>query len=507
MTRLLFALAVLLAAVASAPAAARAHEVETLDGTVHEGKIVVEDDEVVIIVTTFHGRVSIPRADVKRVDRLTPPLRDQLANRAEHAKDSVEELLKLHKWAKDKGFAAELVQILERILALDPGHARAHRLLGHEKVDGVWMTPEEKEAHLRVLEEQAMRAQGLVPYQGRWVTPEEKDALERGLVRDGDEWVTEEEYHLRRGEQRVDGAWIRIGEAEGKAWLEELQKGRTQVQYRWGPGVDLYTDTEEDVTAEVQKGVEAVFRGFRALLKPAPAEYPEGVDGRVRVHVFAKQPAYARFALWFDGQEKCEELIAGWARAAQRQHAFWWVQPLGVVGAYRFPNTTRTVTSNAAHNMAFILLTRYRFNYRFPAPWLLEGFAYHLEMEAYGYSDTFNLHRAGTVAAQGGGVTAWADSARWRTALKELVAQGQDPPLKRIALMSTEQLGYPELVKSWSVVEFLVRRDRVKFKAFLDAGKDRERTQEEALTEALGWTWRELDQAWRDYVTADFQLP
>ncbi len=488
------------------PAPARAHEVETKDGTVYEGKIIVDDDEHVVVLTTFDGRKSVPRADVVREDKFVPPLRDQLAYRADLAKDSVPDLFALYKWAKEKGFEPELVQILERIVEIDPKSARAHKLLGHVKVKDAWMTPDEKAAQDAAAHDAEMRAKGLVPYQGRWVTPEEKDALEKGLVKDGDQWVTEEELHRRRGEKKVDGKWVRVGEAEGKAWLEELRQGHVAVSYRWSPHVDLYGDTDEETTKTVLDGAEAAWRALYQVLAPGPDEMPEGVDGRIRIHVFTKQPGYARFVQVFDGKAKCSEVSPGWMRSAQRQHAFWWVQPIGVVGAYKFPNTTRTLRSNAVHNMGFLLLTQYHFDYRFPPAWLEEGFAYLLEMEAYGSSDTFNLHQQGTAAASGAGQTPWADTEQWRGLLKDLVSQGQDVSAKRLSVMPADQLGYPELAKSWSLLELLYRTDAKKLRAFLAATKDRSKSVEDALKEAYGWTWHDLDEKWHAYVAADFRV-
>ena len=118
-------LLVLLAAGAAAllPSPARAHVVTTVDGTVYEGKVLLENEEKVVIATTFGGEVSIPRAEVKSVDRTVPPLRDQLEFRAGRAKDDVEQLWDLHRWAKEKGFQGELTEILGRILVLDPAAA------------------------------------------------------------------------------------------------------------------------------------------------------------------------------------------------------------------------------------------------------------------------------------------------------------------------------------------------------------------------------------------------
>ena len=73
--------------------------------------------------------------------------------------------------------------------------------------------------------------------------------------------------------------------------------------------------------------------------------------------------------------------------------------------------------------------------------------------------------------------------------------------------MSQDQLGYPELVKAWSAVEFLIRLDREKFKTFIDGTKDRETTVDQALKAAYGMTWTRFDQQWRAFVTAGFKTP
>jgi len=488
----------------SAPLAA-AHTVETVDGTIYEGEIVIDTDEKVVIVTTFEKeRVVVPREKIKAVDDMVPPLREQLQYRAKLAKDDVRKLWDLHKWAKKQGFEEELVFILDRIVELKPKSAKAHKLLGHEKVDGRWMTPGEKERYLEEQQAAEMRAKGLVPYEGRWVTPEEKEALEKGLMRDGDNWVTEEEYHRRRGEQLVDGTWVKVGEKEGKDWHEALTTARIRTKYIWSANVDALYDVKPAHAKRVVEGAEAAYEVFFQTLEPTSETFPAGLRGRIRLHLFEKLPAYARFAKWFDEKEECSDLIKGWVSAVRRMHSFWWVDPQGVVGVYKFPNTPRTFVSNAVHNMGLILLTRYRFNYRFPNQWLLEGFAYYLEMEALGYSDTFSLSRGGTQAAADAGKPVWSDSDKWREALRSLVAGGKDPPMKRISRMTSDQMHYIELVKSWSVVECLIRLDRKQFIRFLEADKNRNNTTADALRKVYGWGWRDLDRTWRKYVNQNF---
>jgi hypothetical protein len=484
-----------------------AHTVTLTDGKVLEGRVVEENEREVVVETTFAGRQAVPRDRVRAVDKSAPPLREQLAYRFEQAGTDAARLWDVHAWAKGAGFKEELVGLLESIVAAKPDDARARKALGHEKVDGRWMSPAEKERHAAEQHAAAMRAKGLVEHEGRWITPEEKAALEKGLLKDGNDWVTEEEYHRRRGEQKVDGAWVRVGEEEGKAWTQAASTGaRVALAPLWTAHYDVAHEVPAPLAQQVGEGLEKGYAAMRRVLKPTPEDLPETVAERHRVVLLLKAPAYARLAEWFGARHKIEAQQPGWAKAVQRQPAFWWVDPEPTVAVYQFPNIDKTVVSNAVHNAGLVLLTRYKFNYRFPSVWLREGFAYWMEMEALGYSLTFTLGRGGGTN-QGGGDTAppWADSAKWKEALKAAVTAGTDPPLKRLAGLQNDGMGYPELVKAWSVVDYLVRHEPAKLKAFVDGAKaERDAPEEDALQAALGLGYRQLDERWRAWVLAGF---
>ncbi len=489
---------------------ASAHTVTTNDGTVYEGKILSQTDKEVVIETTFDGQKIIPRADVKAVNDGVPPLREQLAYRAKSAGD-VKGRWELYKWAKSKGFKKELTFILEAIVDLKPNDKKARKLLGHKKVDDQWMSPAEEKRYLKEKFEAEQRAKGLVPYEGGWVTPEERDAREKGLKKDGDDWVTEEEWYRRRGMQRVHGKWIKLGHREGKKISDKLRaEGRVKVAYHWSPHFDAHAEVKPELAKRILASSEKAYEVMRKTLRPTPDEYPEdNVGERMHLFLMKKLPGFVRLAKWFDKTYDVESLTPGWKSAIQRQHAWWHVQDIRAAGAYQFPNTDKTFVSNVVHNVGLLMLTRYKANYAFPSVWLREGFAYYVEMEALGYTQSFTLGRGGGSGGAAAGMKGplWADSAKWRPALKDLVNQGQDPPLRRIAKMTVDQFRYVELVKSWSIIEFLVKWDRKKFKAFIDLSKDRAKTEEDALKEAYGVNYRKLDAKWRAYVSAGFQVP
>ena len=496
---------VVLLFLACAPASA--HVVRMNDGTEYEGKILSQDDDEVVIQTTFDGTKHLARADVKSVDTSVPPLRDQLAYRAKTAND-VKSRWDLYHWAKDNGFKKELLYILQAIVDLKPGDRRARKLLGHKKVDGKWMSPEEEKKYLREKFEAEQRAKGLVPYEGGWVTPEERDAREKGLLKDGDEWITEEEYHRRRGERLVNGTWIKVGYKEGEALCAEaIREGRVKVAYHWSPHFDALAEVKPELAKHVLDACEKGYGVLRRTLHPTPEDYPETKEERILLALLLKMPGYVRFSRWFAKRFDADSLTPGWANAVQRMKGWWWIQDVRAVCVYQFPNTDKTLISNALHDAALVMLTRYKANFAAPSVWLRQGWAYYVELQAIGYSESFTLGRGGGTGAAANGEQGpvWLDASKWKGALQGLVNQGQDPPMRRIARMTLDQFRYVELVKSWSIIDFLMAWDPVKFKRFIDLSKDRSKDEEVALKEAFGVDFRHLDEKWRAYVTAGFK--
>ena len=486
---------------------ARADVVTTKDGKSYEGKVVSQDGAVVVIETTFDGRRELAKDQVTKVDTATPPLRSQLEYRMGAATDAAA-LTDLAGWAKAKGFKAELETIWKKVLEVDPPNVKAHKALGHLKVGAAWMTPEEKAKADAAADEAAWRAKGFVPYQGRWVTPQEKDALEKGLMKDGDEWVTEAVFHARRGETKVGDAWVRVGEAEGKVRAKELGKAiAAELVPLWSPHLDLYHElAPADGQAALAAGEKAADAFYR-LMKPEAGDKIDGM--RIEVVCLEKSPAYARYVQRIDqelGLSKRVEL-ASWAAGASRMRSFWWTDPKPLVGAYLFPNTIQVLESAVAHDVSYVLLNRYRFNFRFSSSWLFEGLAYWLEMQSIGRSATYTIGRGGI--AGGADTAAWQDSAKWRDLLKAQVLASQDTSTSRLASygFKNDALTLPDLVKCWSLVDYLIGLDRAKWKAFVDGTKDRSKAEEDALKTAYGVDYKGLETQWRAYVSNGFKAP
>jgi len=66
------------------------------------------------------------------------------------------------------------------------------------------------------------------------------------------------------------------------------------------------------------------------------------------------------------------------------------------------------------------------------------------------------------------------------------------------------QLQYNASVKSWSLITFLFDKKREKFMEWCMAVGSGGRKQEEAMKEILGYSFEELDIAWREYVNENY---
>jgi hypothetical protein len=189
------------------------------NGQTIEGRVRDRGEFVEIEVPS--GRLTIPRASVRKIDRkpLTidefnqrraalpagqPSAIRDLADWARshgledqgHALDieaarievehhlrqvspvGAEEIFGVAIWAREAGYPREVVaEVLGRVVALEPDHAAARDLLRHERYEGRWRPSVEvrrleREAHIRTLQ-----AQGYVELNGAWVSPETAAAL------------------------------------------------------------------------------------------------------------------------------------------------------------------------------------------------------------------------------------------------------------------------------------------------------------------------------------------
>jgi hypothetical protein len=157
------------------------------DGRTLEGTVSHRDGKVV--VTLKKGMEVL--LEPEEVERVVPgeSLRDAFEHkRADLVPGDPEPRYVLAQWCKENGLAGEARALLEEVIRLDPDHAQARRDLGY--------------------------------------------------VRDGGQWVLEEELRRRLGFEKVDGRWVPAADARRQKRTSEVRKLLVKIAFdlpRVGP--------------------------------------------------------------------------------------------------------------------------------------------------------------------------------------------------------------------------------------------------------------------------------
>jgi len=134
--------------------------------------------------------------------------------------------------------------------------------------------------------------------------------------------------------------------------------------------------------------------------------------------------------------------------------------------------------------------------------WLYEGLALHFTRLM---KDTASIHcvdLAGTSPKNKG--KNYSDPTDWPVICRVWVRENKDPDLTAvIKCTNMAELDGAEVVKAWSIVEFLLAEHRLKFLEFLKVVK-REKDDEKALKAVWGWSITDLDYRWKQYVRVTY---
>lgn len=139
-----------------------ADTVLTKDKKKLEGRVLRESEAEVVILTYKDGEVSIPKSEVVKVTKGKNKFDDYDAELKKVEPKKVEDHLKLAAWCKKTGLLTVARKHWEEVLKLDPGHEEAHKALGHVKEGDRWLT-----------EEEYYPTKGYVKVDGKWISPEE----------------------------------------------------------------------------------------------------------------------------------------------------------------------------------------------------------------------------------------------------------------------------------------------------------------------------------------------
>ncbi|HOX06230.1 MAG TPA: hypothetical protein PK280_07505 [Planctomycetota bacterium] len=153
------------AVLAAAPCApALADVVHLKSGKKFEGTVEDKGDTVVVRLESG-SRFTFNREDVDRIELKTPPWETYEQKAAGLKPGDAAGHLELAKWCRDSGLSSRMQKELDLVIKAEPDNAEARALLGHEKVDGKWLSREE-----------ALKARGFVQVDGVWLGPKEYEA-------------------------------------------------------------------------------------------------------------------------------------------------------------------------------------------------------------------------------------------------------------------------------------------------------------------------------------------
>lgn len=134
-----------------------------LNGQSLDGKVQILEDGSVKLTLTKGGTVTFDKHQVANIEYGLTTLEEYEKKRKSIAQDSALDHFMLGLWCRKHNLHKEAEQEFRATLTIRPDHPEAHRLLGHRREGDEWIT--QVEYHKR---------RGKVLYKGRWMTEKEK---------------------------------------------------------------------------------------------------------------------------------------------------------------------------------------------------------------------------------------------------------------------------------------------------------------------------------------------
>jgi len=479
-----------------------------------EGKVVGEKDGVLVVRTRF-GTQRIPRADVLRIEKKATLEEEYEARASGLDPEDGAGHLALARWCRENGLPGRARTHFERVVALDPANAEAQEALGRVQHDGRWVTPEEKAELERRREIAEKRAQGLVLYEGRWVTKEEREAREKGLVFWDGVWRSPDEVRRAQGYVEVDGEWVHRDTLANRAEIQEIEKRlglrlKLEDSEHFSVRSELSPEHIEELVRDLEKGWKVFHQTFAIegdLLKGRKIPVVEVIEPN-------------RFQEFLGYFAERNGLSDQWLRVARAAQGIYHYDPLLIADSLSGRNPLDLVNS-AVNKLGKILGNLHHANYNYLPAWYEEGIGVWLEVEVRGNCYTYTLGGPGSgargkykrpddVGKRFDRSTGWILIGEWEEMLRQEVHEGRDTLLERLLSLELAELSTMDVAKSWSIVRFLLRRDRDKFDAFLARIRHdlpryesnitpRERTeiQRRAIEEIYGMRVLQLEEDWK----------
>lgn len=255
--------------VSTAQSAAESRVIQTLSG----GTITVSSDQIEFITNR-------------------PLIIEEYESRDKAAEPAVQSHLALADWCRKNHLNSQRLQQMEKVIELDPDHAKARAALGYTQRDGEWMTRDE-----------VMRKNGYIKYKGRYVSEVELELLEKNQQELAEErkwikkvklwlaWVSDDDFFRQ---QEALKEFQSITDPHAVAALARLMGKHQQVGVR-----SLLVATLEQIPGDKP------MRPLAELVLTDPAQ----IIRNAALEVLSERDATRAFAFFLEGLKSKSNII------------------------------------------------------------------------------------------------------------------------------------------------------------------------------------------------------
>jgi hypothetical protein len=460
------------------------------DGTKVEGKIIANDESGVTIETPL-GELKIAKADIRAIETGKTS--------AELFKDKWEEvdradadaLLDLARWCDENKLSREAKKVYREIIdKVDPEHEAARRALGFVKVGDEWKTKAEVDAEKKAAAEAEKKEKAAKAKADKAKADKNKKPAgkSKGPAPDnGLEFPDEIDGFVKAGEDRAE------------------EDGKVKVELEGYFGQKFSAASSRSFQLAVQMPPEEADFHVRVAEKclydaNMMFDMPESTvawGGRFMIFHVLQKGTFVDLVDWLDKNV---------AEIKPETKKFFKDGGGLVTGTSKGPLCAHYETNVPLKNaipqwIGNIYISGYsRGGAR---EWLQQGFGMYLAIHEFGVSlMTFVTEKKYENAVELADKNS--DSA-YKLICHDIIAGRFETkhPWNEIRVKNLNALDYVDLAKCWSMVDFLMTEKREEFKEFLKICGTVE-DEEEAMRKALGMDGHALDQAWEQFVLANY---
>jgi len=221
----------------------RADTILLKNGKTLEGRV-TENGETVTIEMT-QGSVKVKRSQIQSITPKATPqdelaaqsaaLEKEIQNQKMTDAEQADRWFVLAYFAQQKQLTRAYVDLLKKVLTLDSQHAGAREASGFVLLDGRWLTPNDRNAEL-----------GMVEHEGKWIPREalQDIAVAKKELRDKAEQVRRDETHQLIKEAELNKLRAERAQLDAERRLMETQRNEIIEQRNSAPSLPytIYSD-------------------------------------------------------------------------------------------------------------------------------------------------------------------------------------------------------------------------------------------------------------------------